>query len=316
MSKKLLTAGVGFALALAVSAPVSAQGTVGGAWNMSPMDRGMAVDGLPVIPLFEGYFENPDGTYTFEFGFWNRNQSQSFVVPIGTDNSIEPAQYSGGQPEVFMPSKARGYSHGDNTGNFTVTVPKDFAEGGGQVVWTLRTAGSVNSVPGELALGYDLSLESQAGGSLPPMLKLEEDGPELWGSFSAPDDPRAASSRRALGRGEARGSNGNPAQKTATVGVPLTLTVWAKDRFVNLNDRKEVTPGITWFTHQGPAAATFTQARVGPDGSASATVTFPEAGRYLLLARADNFRGSGDSSIGDHCCWTNGYVEVTVSASQ
>ncbi|MEE2905663.1 MAG: hypothetical protein VX801_04625, partial [Gemmatimonadota bacterium] len=70
---------------------------------------------------------------------------------------------------------------------------------------------------------------------------------------------------------------------------------------------------VTWFTHQGPGPAEVGPIQIDSEGKAVATITFSEPGRYLLLARADNFRGSGDSSTGDHCCWTNGYVEVTVS---
>jgi hypothetical protein len=300
-------------LVLLGSAPLRAQEVPPAGWTLSPNARLLADEGLPVIPLFEGWYQNPDGTYTFEFGFWNRNHEQAFVIPIGDDNSIVPAEYSGGQPTIFQPSNARGYSHGDNTGSFTVTVPAEFAEAGGQVVWTLRSNGSVASVPGEAVSNYGLSLGPQAGGSLPPMLKLEENGPELWGPYTADGDPRERSTTRGLGGGTVHGSYANPVVRTASVGAPLTLTVWVGDRFVAVNDRERLTPGVTWFTHQGPAPAELGAVEVSPDGSATATATFTEPGRYLLLARADNFRGSGDSSTGDHCCWTNGYVEVNVS---
>ena len=39
--------------------------------------------------------------------------------------------------------------------------------------------------------------------------------------------------------------------------------------------------------------------------------TFSEPGEYMLRARVDNFRAI-DSASGDQCCWTNGYVRVTV----
>jgi hypothetical protein len=39
--------------------------------------------------------------------------------------------------------------------------------------------------------------------------------------------------------------------------------------------------------------------------------TFSEPGEYMLRAQVDNFRAP-DSSSGDQCCWTNGYVRVTV----
>jgi hypothetical protein len=39
--------------------------------------------------------------------------------------------------------------------------------------------------------------------------------------------------------------------------------------------------------------------------------TFSEPGEYMLRAQVDNWRAP-DSSSGDQCCWTNGYVSVTV----
>jgi len=312
MSARIRLPGAALAVVLAWS-PLSGQEPPRPVWTLSPNARLMAGEGLPVIPLFEGWYANPDGTYTFEFGYWNRNGEEHFVIPIGADNSIEPAEYGGGQPTVFNPSNARGYNHGESTGNFTITVPKEFAEGGGQVVWTIRSHGSVNAVPAEVVSNYGLSLGPQARGSLPPALALEEGGPELWGSFSADGDPRQSYTRRELGGGTARGSYARPVVRTASVGAPLTLSVRVADRFEAINGRERVTPGVMWFTHQGPAPAELSSAEVGEDGRAAATATFPVPGRYLLLVRADNFRGTGDSSTGDHCCWTNGYVEVNVA---
>jgi hypothetical protein len=50
-----------------------------------------------------------------------------------------------------------------------------------------------------------------------------------------------------------------------------------------------------------------------PDGEGVARVvaTFSEPGEYILHAQVDNW-GATDSSSGNQCCWTNGYVRVTV----
>ena len=42
------------------------------------------------------------------------------------------------------------------------------------------------------------------------------------------------------------------------------------------------------------------------------TATFEQPGEYLVRVRADNF-GRVDSSSGNQCCWTNGYLKVTVT---
>jgi hypothetical protein len=47
------------------------------------------------------------------------------------------------------------------------------------------------------------------------------------------------------------------------------------------------------------------------EGSASSTATFTQAGNYVLRVRVDNF-GRPDTSAGNQCCWTNGYVRVAV----
>ena len=44
-----------------------------------------------------------------------------------------------------------------------------------------------------------------------------------------------------------------------------------------------------------------------------ATTTFEQPGEYLICVRADSF-GRIDSSAGNQCCWTNGYVKVTVTS--
>ena len=48
-------------------------------------------------------------------------------------------------------------------------------------------------------------------------------------------------------------------------------------------------------------------------GTSSVIVTFAAAGEYLMLAQVDNF-DANDSGSQDQCCWTNGYVKVTVTS--
>jgi hypothetical protein len=46
-------------------------------------------------------------------------------------------------------------------------------------------------------------------------------------------------------------------------------------------------------------------------GTARVMATFSAPGEYMINAQADNWRVP-DSSSGDQCCWTNGYVRVTI----
>jgi hypothetical protein len=42
------------------------------------------------------------------------------------------------------------------------------------------------------------------------------------------------------------------------------------------------------------------------------TATFDTPGRYVIRIRIDNF-SAGDSTPGNQCCWSNGYVVVSVN---
>ena len=262
-----------------------------------------APTGRPVTPFFEGWYENPDGTYTLSFGYFNRSEDEVLFLPVGPDNSIEPAEFDGPQPSIFLTRR--------HVGVFTVTVPGDFAEGEGRVVWTLRNRGVVHSVPGRIGVdAYELHYRPMAMGSLPPLLKLSEDGPELWGMVTNDGDPRESFSGI---DGAPPGSVVNPLRISVAVGEPIDLEVWVSDRLQPGAEREPVEGGVTWYTHRGPALAEFSPEDPELDGGrATTTVSFPEPDEYLLRARADNFNPV-DSSPGDQCCWTNGYVAVTVS---
>jgi len=71
---------------------------------------------------------------------------------------------------------------------------------------------------------------------------------------------------------------------------------------------------LTWFKHQGPGDVVFSEGvgRVGATGGMiSTTATFDEPGEYVLRVRAND--SSGVATAGhSQCCWTNGFVKVTV----
>ena len=304
------------ALAFAVLswAPLDAQVTLDRTRDrqLSPQQRNMSAGGLAISPFFEGWWANENGTYTVSFGYFNRNREVTQNISGGPNNFIEPAEFDGTQPTIFSPRR--------DMGVFTVTMPGDFAESGGRVVWTITANGVTHSVPGRIGVAYyALSHGAMAMGSLPPILRLNRNGPDLWGPMSAVGNP-ANDPPPVASEGEGPiGSVRNPLPMTASVGTPLTLTVWAVDRFDALargegSDRVEITPGVAWFTHQGPAAAEFGETEPEPDedGETTTMATFSEPGTYLLRVRVDNFNPL-EGSLGDQCCWTNGYISVAVS---
>ena len=44
--------------------------------------------GQSVTAAFEGWYRNPDGSFSFLLGYYNRNQKQALDIPIGPDNRI------------------------------------------------------------------------------------------------------------------------------------------------------------------------------------------------------------------------------------
>jgi hypothetical protein len=241
-----------------------------------------------VIPVYDGWFENPEGSYTFCFGYFNLNTEQALDVPLGPGNRVEPARYDGGQPTHFDPvpdpELTSKYRH--HWCVFTVEVPRDF--GTGDVVWTLATQGDTLSVPASLIPAYILDEpESPGRYAVAPLVKLEVDAEWSQGRRGVRSGPRRV-----------------------RVGEPLDLEVW-----VEHDD-----PGtwLGWTKHQGPGAVAFTEdeARLASAaGMSVTTVTFDRPGRYVLRLQAINdteIPSNPTYGFEFHCCWTNGYVEVNV----
>lgn len=244
--------------------------------------------GQTVTPVFEGWYRNADGTFSISFGYFNRNAEEVLEIPIGADNNISPGAADQGQPARFHARR--------HWGVFAVKVPADF--GAKKVTWTLKIRGETFAIPGSLHPDWEIdALDGEAGsGNTPPVLRFEPGGPEARGPG---------------------GYTAGPLQ--ASVGKPVTLTVWATDDgrtsgSVASVGRGNVAVSLTWFKHNGPGDVTFDPATPRPaaaDGKATTTATFSAPGQYVLRLRAND--ASGVSGAGHaQCCWTNGFVKVTV----
>lgn len=250
----------------------------------------LGTKGQTVSPFFEGWYGNPDGTYTLSFGYFNRNTQEDVEIPLGPDNYIEPAIYDGMQPTYFPPVNYGGYSGRRERGVFAVTVPADFADK--EVVWTLRMDGEILRVPGRVnSTAYELSTHPMAMGSFPPVVWFET-GKKGFG-------PQGIVAERTI---------------SAKVGQPVEISVFASDERSD-REGEDVPLNVTWWKHQGPGDITFadetTSIPLGSTEPATTTATFSEAGQYIVRARVDNHRAP-DSSPGDQCCWSNGYLRVSV----
>ena len=47
--------------------------------------------GQDVVPYFEGWLRNPDGTFDLVFGYFNRNWKEELTIPPGPENNVDPA---------------------------------------------------------------------------------------------------------------------------------------------------------------------------------------------------------------------------------
>ena len=247
----------------------------------------VAKSGQTVTPVFEGWYKNPDGSFSISFGYYNRNAAEVIEIPIGPDNFIAPGDSNQGQPTRFEARR--------HWGVFAVKVPANFGTAK-KVTWTLRMKGETFAIPASLHPDWEIdALAGEAGtGNTPPVLKLSSGGPMAQGPGGASTTPL-----------------------TGTVGQPLSLTIWATDDGRGASSvaggRGGAAVALMWFKHQGPGAVTFSTPAPRPaaaDGMATTTATFSAPGRYVLRVRAND---SGVSGAGHaQCCWTNGFVIVDV----
>ena len=268
--------------------------------------------GLNVYPAFEGWYQNPDGTYTLLIGYYNRNKKQLLDVPIGPQNRIEPGGPDQGQPTHFL--VGRGW------GTTAIKVPKDF--GDKKLTWTLTTNGkTVQGIFG-LQKGYQIEpFLDAAMGNKPPTLAFE---PNTKGNTGPP--PPLAQAHAVSG----------------TAGEPIALTVFYTD------DGHEETPtggaaapppapapgapaapgvaaggggggfqrpprqSVTMSKFRGPGDVKFDDntPTIGKDGKATATATFSAPGEYVIRVEGNDSSGVGGG--GFQCCWTTVFVKVSV----
>ncbi len=74
--------------------------------------------GQDVVPTFDGWIRNADGTFTMVSGYLNRNYKEELAIPAGADNKVEPGLPDRGQPTYFLPRR--------HAWVFRVQVPKDW----------------------------------------------------------------------------------------------------------------------------------------------------------------------------------------------
>ena len=244
--------------------------------------------GASITPAYEGWYTNPDGSFSMLLGYYSRNGKEALDIPVGPNNRVEPGAPDQGQPTHF--------ESGRQWGVFVIKVPKDF--GTKSITWTIVANGEANAIPLTLNKGYPISPFKELGmGNQPPVLAFAKDGAKITGP------PVAVA-----------------ATFTGTVNQPIAISVWAEDPKVPSDTSAALGRGfapstatISLHKFRGPGKVTFDKGRVPvkeQGGMVTVAGTFAAPGDYLVRVQANDESGEGGG--GFQCCWTNTYVKVTV----
>jgi hypothetical protein len=238
--------------------------------------------GQDVVPTFDGWLRNPDGTFGMVFGYMNRNYSEELAIPAGPDNKIEPGAVDQGQPTYFLPRRHKWV--------LQVKVPADWGQK--ELVWTITAHGRTEKAYATLRMEEEILPRTiMSGGNLNPGL----------------DDPNKPPSISIA-----------PVQ-AVSVGSPLTLTALVTDDGLpksrvpkagpateagkaqtnSANRLPKLGLNVTWFEYRGPAKVTFDTADpiLVADGKAVTTARFTQPGTYVLRATANDGELSTTSDI-------------------
>lgn len=238
--------------------------------------------GQNVVPAFEGWEQNPDGTFDLIFGYMNRNSQEKVHIPIGPNNYLEPGDQDQGQPSFFQPRR--------NRYMFRITVPSDF--GDREIVWTLTHQGKTEQAFGSLKPDYvnDSPLMQKDVGGLraereinqAPMVDVE--GPERVSA--AVGEPLVLTAIAT--------DDDVPPRRPASARVPVNYNAWGLRLawIVWRGDGNEVTFDPEQFdihpNYDGnsPWSPGWEPPPLPPDGRFEVAATFHAPGAYVLRAYA------------------------------
>lgn len=245
--------------------------------------------GQSVVPYFEGWIKNADGSFDMVFGYFNRNWSQELAIPAGPDNRVEiiptvdaqnpigpnVSNVDRGQPTYFLPRR-QGWV-------YRVRVPANF--GKQAVRWTIRSAAKTETAYGELL----------------PVEEITERIVMTRGNLNPGDDDPNRPPTVAIA----------PVDVAATESVTLTATVTddglpkprAAIQRTQVGDATRIQQqtnssataqrrglSVTWMQLRGPAKVAFGVTGSTPvsDGKATTTARFPLPGTYVVRATAND----------------------------
>jgi hypothetical protein len=242
--------------------------------------------GQNVVPVFEGWLKNADGTYTMRFGYFNRNFEEMLDIPVGPDNNFSPPPADRNQPTHFYLRRQQFM--------FDVVVPADW--GDKDLVWTLTAHGRTDKAYATLKPMYELSdaviAENRVGGmgryageaNQPPIVNVDGSGQRtvtLPGTVTltvtASDDGFPTTIRERIARRKAAQANQPSTPRSGRRATQVVTT----DADGNL--------GISWTHYRGAGTVTFEPVHpLLSGGKATTDVKFSAPGVYVLRVYADD----------------------------
>jgi hypothetical protein len=236
--------------------------------------------GQGVVPVYEGWIRNPDGSFDMVFGYFNRNFAEELPIPPGPANAVEPGGPDRGQPTYFLTRRRARL--------FRVRVPADWGEK--VLTWTITANGHTEKAYGDLLPVEEINEHIILSGgntvafgdedpNMPPVLTV---APVAAARAASPvslvvnvtDDglprPRKAPAR------------------TATATLSPGAAIQRQTNSVTTQRPRGLT--VTWFQYGGPGRVAFEPAGVLPvtSGTATTAARFPVPGAYTLVATASD----------------------------
>jgi len=238
--------------------------------------------GQPVIPLFDGWFPNEDGSSTICFGFFNMNSEEALNIPAGEENYLD-TDYPGLDlsgvmlPTHFDPLPPR-YRHVFCA--FSINVPADF-DSDNRITWHLNSNRQELEVPGKVIAPYVLDEPSSNGrGDIAPLVRLEDSGQAIRG----------------------RAGIQYPQVIQAKVNESIALSAHI--------EHGDIEVWVGWSHHSGPGSVQFTNKEyMTESGSSTSTeLQISEAGEYVIrMQTIDDI-----AAFEFYCCHTNAYFSIQV----
>jgi hypothetical protein len=267
--------------------------------------------GQNIVPAFEGWERNPDGSYAMYFGYYNRNYEEMLDVPTGAGNTIDPGGPDLGQPTFFLPGRHRFF--------FTVRIPKDWPPAR-RLVWTLTVRGRTEKANAFLLPEWEINTSAIQGSLTAAMDPLNQAptiavGPEQNRAIrfsetatltvSASDDGRPVRRAAAAGRTGAAGARGRGVEgrgrQDGDASAPADGTEPTRASRPEARAGRSGVPGtgpvpdaglrVDWVQYRGPVGGRimFKPATTPvADGKASTMASFSMPGRYVVRAFAND----------------------------